>query len=427
MHIFIVTFGTRGDVQPFVALGKGLQAAGHRVTICTSSSFEPFITAHGLTYGYAANDLVDFVDSTAGRDAMENTVGLFGTFNSMRKLLQQGKAINRRLLQDSWRAAQMADPDVVIFHPKALAGVHIAEKLGVPVLLAQPLPAMMPTAAFPAVGMPMVNLGGWYNRLTYKLVELGYRTYADIVDEFRQQTLGLTRFPRSLNMLQTASGQPIPVLHAYSPHVVPRPQDWPAQAYVTGYWFLDRTADWQPPAALQAFLDKGEAPVYVGFGSIAGRDPQRMASIVVAALQQARVRGIIATGWGGLDVGTLPDTIFKIDQAPHDWLFPRISAVVHHGGAGSTAAGLRAGRPTIICSFFGDQPFWGQRVHTLGVGSQPIPQKKLTAEKLARALHEVTTDPAIRQRAAALGEQIRQEDGIVNAIDVIETYIEQLV
>ncbi|NEO00729.1 MAG: glycosyltransferase family 1 protein, partial [Moorea sp. SIO3I7] len=170
-------------------------------------------------------------------------------------------------------------------------------------------------------------------------------------------------------------------------------------------------------------LDAGNPPVYVGFGSMAGRDPQRLTEIVIEGLQQANVRGIIATGWGGLAVDDLPDSIFKIDSAPHDWLFPRMAAVVHHGGAGTTAAGLRAGRPTIICPFFVDQPFWGDRVHALGVGSKPIPQKTLTAEKLATAIREVTTNQTIRQNAEALGKQIRDEDGIANAIAIIESQL----
>lgn len=153
---------------------------------------------------------------------------------------------------------------------------------------------------------------------------------------------------------------------------------------------------------------------------MAGRDPERVTRIVIDALQRAGLRGVLATGWGGLASGDLPDAIFSLDQVPHDWLFPRVAAVVHHGGAGTTAAGLRAGRPTIICPFFGDQPFWGRRLYELGVGSEPIPQKKLTAAKLADALHSVTADPAIQNSAEGLSEEIRREDGIANALAFIE-------
>ena len=153
---------------------------------------------------------------------------------------------------------------------------------------------------------------------------------------------------------------------------------------------------------------------------MAGRNPAKVTQLVVAALQKAGVRGLIATGWGGLKANDLPETIFKLEQAPHDWLFERVTAVVHHGGAGTTAAGLRAGKPTVICPFFGDQPFWGQRVALLGAGSAPIPQKKLTVENLAVAVQTAVNNAAMRQQAAALGHQIRQEDGVANAIAIIE-------
>ncbi|NQT04331.1 MAG: glycosyltransferase family 1 protein [Planctomycetes bacterium] len=420
MNVFIITFGSRGDVQPYVALGKGLKTAGHTVTICTCSSFESFITDHGLNYGYAADDLMKLMDSVEGRDAMENTVGVFGTLKTMIKMMKQAKPINRQMMIDSWKAAQGADPDIVLFNSKALGAVSIAEKLGVPVMMALPQPMVVPTAEYPTIGLPNWNIGGWYNKLTYKLVHLGYRAYKGMVNEFRRNILGLDKFPSSSGLLYMADGRSIPVLHSFSKHVVPRPNDWPDNTYVTGYWFLNRLDEWEPSVELKAFLDKGEASIYVGFGSMAGRNPQRLMRIVIEALKQTNKRGIIASGWGGLAVGDLPDTIFKIDKAPHDWLFPRMAAVVHHGGAGTTAAGLRAGCPTIVCPFFGDQPFWGRCVRALGVGSEPIPQKKLTVEKLSAAIREVTVSQTIRQNAEALGEKIRNEDGIANAVAIFE-------
>jgi sterol 3beta-glucosyltransferase len=420
MNVFIITIGSRGDVQPFVALGKGLKAAGHRVTLCTSSSFEPFICSHGLDYGYMTDELLKLMDSAAGRDAMENTNGILGSIKTMIRLVKRAKPINRQMLKDSWEAAQVAEPDIVLFHPKALGGVHIAEKLDVPVMMAIPLPMIVPTAESPTIGFPNWNIGGWYNKLTYAFVRMGFRMYNGTVNKFRQDILALHKFPKSSGLLRMADGRPIPVLHPFSTHVVPRPHDWPDNAYITGYWFLNRLNEWKPSAELKAFLDEGESPVYVGFGSMAGRNPRRIANIVIEALQQVNVRGIIATGWGGLALDDLPERIFGIDKVPHDWLFPHMAAVVHHGGAGTTAAGLRAGCPTIICPFFGDQPYWGRRVHSLGVGSKPIPQKKMTVEKLASAICEVTTNQTIRQNAEALGKKIRHEDGTANAIAIIE-------
>jgi sterol 3beta-glucosyltransferase len=189
---------------------------------------------------------------------------------------------------------------------------------------------------------------------------------------------------------------------------------------VTGYWFLNQTDGWQPTPELEAFLKAGPPPVYVGFGSMAGRNPRRLANIVINALRVSGMRGIIATGWGGLQTERLPPTLQQIDQAPHAWLFPRMAAVVHHGGAGTTAAALQAGRPSVIVPFFGDQPFWGQRVHMLGGGSRPIAQKKLTVEKLAAAIKNMVSDPLVQKKAENLGEKIRHENGIRNAVEIIE-------
>jgi len=420
MKVFILTTGSRGDVQPYVALGKGLKKAGHTVTVCTCSSFELFILNQGLNYGYMNNDFIELIDSASGREAMESGGDTFGLIKTMITLLKKAKSITRDMLHDSWNAARAVQPDLIIFHPKGLGGANIAEKLGIPAILAIPVPLLVPTAEFVAVGIPDLKLGGWFNKLSYAIVHKGYRSYDSVINEFRQNELGLEKLPKSTSPIQMANGSPLTILHGHSRYVWPRPDDWPKTAHVTGYWFLDQAEDWQPPADLLAFLEAGDAPIYVGFGSMTGRNPKRMANLVVEALQKANVRGIIATGWGGLDTSNLPDTIFKLDNIPHDWLFPRVAAVVHHGGAGTTAAGLRAGRPTIICPYLVDQPHWGERVYALGVGSKPIPQKKLTTEKLTEAIREVMTNQAIRQNAEALGKKIREEDGITNAVAIIE-------
>lgn len=217
-------------------------------------------------------------------------------------------------------------------------------------------------------------------------------------------------------------GRPVLRLYPYSPAVIPTPADWDANSIATGYWFLEQTDEWTPDPALLRFLAAGPAPVYVGFGSMPAEDATAKTRVVLEALAEAGLRGVLATGWGGLSAAEVPDSVFTLDAAPHDWLFTRMAAVVHHGGAGTTGAGLRAGVPTVICPFFGDQPFWGRRVAALGVGPAPIAQKKLTAERLAAALRSATGDPEIRSRAAALSATIRREDGIGRAIEAIEAY-----
>ena len=419
MRIFINTFGTRGDVQPFVALGKGLKDAGHDVTVCTANTFESFITEQGLNYGYMTDELLKLIDTDIGKEAIEDQIGLWGTAKTMMKLVKLAKPLNRQMFIDSWEAAKAVQPELVIYQSKALGGPSIAEKFNAPAIMANLQPLIAPTKKLPPIGMPSLNMG-WSNKASYKMIAMGYNSYAKDVNEVRQEMMGLDKFPKSSGVLKMADGSPIPMLHGFSQHVLPRPDDWPEYYTVNGYWFLERSDDWEPSTELKTFLDAGEPPVYVGFGSMAGKNPQRLASIVVDALQQANVRGIIATGWGGLDASNLPDTIYKIDKVPHDWLFERVTAVVHHGGAGTTAAGLRAGRPTIICPFMGDQPFWGTRVENLGVGPKPIKQKKLSVEKLAVAIQTVTNDTAMQKKAAVLGKKIQAEDGVANAISTID-------
>jgi sterol 3beta-glucosyltransferase len=193
--------------------------------------------------------------------------------------------------------------------------------------------------------------------------------------------------------------------------------------HITGYLFLDSQAGWQPSPELEAFLDAGDPPVYIGFGSMAGRSPEQLAGLVSEALSRSGQRGVLLTGWGGLRADLVPDNVFTVDAAPHSWLFPRMAAVVHHGGAGTTAEGLRAGVPAVVVPFAFDQPFWGARIRELGLGPDPIPLAKLTAGRLAHAIKTAVTDPSIRQQASACAKDIRRENGIGNAVKVIKKYL----
>lgn len=424
MKIFILTLGTRGDVQPYIALSRGLIAAGHEVMICAPSSFKGFITEYGVQYGHMDNEILRLIDTDAGRDALEDSTNLVNWLKTYAALAKQVKPMQIRMVADAGKAAAQFQPDLIIYHPKAMAGPHLAEKYNIPRIMSVPLPIFTPTVEFPSIVFPNWNLGGWYNKLTYSLsVKLAWMQYRSVINSWREKDLGLSPATKSFNEMEMADGQPTPTIYPYSDYVVPRPADWPETTISPGYWFLKRAEAWQPSADLTAFLEAGPPPVYVGFGSMAGKDPAKKAQVVIDGLQKAGQRGLIATGWGGLSVHDLPDTILKIDAAPHDWLFERVTAVIHHGGAGTTAAGLRAGKPTIICPFMGDQPFWGRRVAKLGVGVDPIPQRKLNADNLGAAIQKVTGDTQIQQRAAALGEKIRSEDGVAQAVAFIERHL----
>jgi UDP:flavonoid glycosyltransferase YjiC (YdhE family) len=222
----------------------------------------------------------------------------------------------------------------------------------------------------------------------------------------------------------------IPTLYGVSPVVFPRPADWPAWVHLTGYWFLDQPVDWQPPAELLDFLDRGQAPVYIGFGSMSGRDPAATTETVVAALAAAGQRGVLLTGWGGLDRAAMETAaklhgvdVLAVESVPHDWLFPRMAAVFHHGGAGTTAAGLRAGVPSAAVPFFGDQPYWGAILADLGVGPAPIAQNELSVPRLAAAITRATGELALRARAAEIGQRIRAEDGVGTAVAAFHRHL----
>jgi sterol 3beta-glucosyltransferase len=413
MHILISTFGTQGDIQPFIALGIGLRTAGHTVTVCTSAEYQSLVEIHGLQYAFMDNTLLDL-----SRAILEGR-------GTTRAVMRQMAPAMERTIDDEWRAAQVIGPDAIVYHPKMLGSYHIAEKLGIPLIMAIPLPCYTPTRAFPHPFLANVKLGGWFNRLSYHLIGLSSAMFTGMTNRFRIRTLGLPPQGRFANLLVRSDDTPVPILYPYSPALLPVPADFPPHVHVTGTWFLERSGAWRPNPELERFLEAGPAPVYVGFGSMSGKQAAKRAQIVIEALAEGGVRGLLARGWGGLAAIEVPETVQLIDAAPHDWLFPRMAALVHHGGAGTTAAGLRAGKPTVICPFLGDQLFWGRIVHAREVGPEPIPQRRLTAAQLAAALDTVLHDTGMQQRAAALGAQIRAEDGVANAVTIIERVVHQ--
>lgn len=406
-RILILTAGSQGDVQPYIALGKGLQAAGFSVQFATDASFAQWVTEQGLNFAPIQAPFAQLIQTEAGKAAIAGKSSF---------TLKQIMPMLRQMMDDSWAVADAFQPDAIVYHPKALAGYHIADRLGIPGFLAMALPGYSPTTAFANPIFGGGHYGGLLNWLSYTaFLKVSLWPFRRLINRWRQETLGLPPFQHELSL----RGNPVPKLYAYSRHVVPIPPDWDDSDIVTGYWFLDAPSDWQPSADLVAFLDQGPPPVYIGFGSMAAQDATQTAHRVLEAVRQSGQRALLAKGWGGLSPTEVPETVHVLDSVPHDWLFPRCRAVVHHGGAGTTAAGLRAGKPTVICPFFGDQPFWGRRIWELGVGPKPLPQKRLTAEALAQAIRTVTTDTAMHQRAEALGANIRAENGVQQAVAAI--------
>jgi UDP:flavonoid glycosyltransferase YjiC (YdhE family) len=408
MNVAILTLGTRGDVQPYVALGAGLAEAGHEVTLVTGKGFEGLVAGRGLRFAALDVDPLELAQSREGKAALRSPRAALRVARGLMPAM-------RAMLVAEWETVASLEADAVVYHPKALGGYHVAEALGVPGFLALASPALSPTREFPNPLLPLPDLGGTLNRLSYgaffRSMTLPYRR---MVNRWREETLGLPALPLSASELELR-GEPVPRLYPCSPRVVPVPADWDAGSTMTGYWFLDQGNGWQPPEDLTEFLQDRPPPVFVGFGS-AAPDPGGSRAAAIAALEGLGLRGVLATGRRG----TAGPGIIEIEGAPHDWLFPRMAAVVHHGGAGTTAEGLRAGKPTAVFpSNFGDQLFWGKRVRALGAGPEPVPQRRLTAEGLAVAIRAITEDGRMRRRAAEVGEEIRAEDGVARAVEIV--------
>lgn len=414
MRIQINTFGTEGDIRPFVALARGLTAAGHQAAICTADGYGPLVTGGGVEH-LALDDTARILIKMA----MPTMGGPSGSVQLLRRMI----AAMRQMIQDEWAAAQAWKPDVIVYHPKCLGALHIAERLDLPAVVSLSLPFFTPTGAFPIPFIGHWPLGARANRASYLFNNVTMLAYGAMINNFRRQTLGLAARPRIDNLLSRDDGSPVPVLYSFSRHIVPVPDDYPGHAHVTGSWFDDRTVTWEPSPELEHFLAAGDPPVYVGFGSMGfGRSSQQRTELLLRTLIDTGHRVIMATGWGGLTAttGGIPaDQVQVVESIPHDWLFPRTRAVIHHGGAGTTGAGLRAGRPTLICPVLGDQPFWGHQVHRIGAGPAPIPQRRLTKDRFESAVHQLADD-RIRRNAADLGQLIHAEDGIAKAIAVIE-------
>jgi UDP:flavonoid glycosyltransferase YjiC (YdhE family) len=419
MRITILTVGTDGDVLPYIALGVGLQAAGHTVRIATHNYFETQIKGRGLDFSPVRNNPRDILTSELGQQWLKtgrNPIAF------MRQLMKIARPRVSQMFSDLYTACE--DTELILFHPLTiLAVIAIKEKYNI---LACPanLQHTHPTRDYPNVlAMPPVYLGSIYNRLSYPIgEEFFWQFVRSLVNQWRIQALDLP--PLSLKSpFAWFRKQHQLCLYGFSSYVLPKPSEWGDEIHVTGYWFLDRFADWQPPDSLVDFLGSGSPPIYVGFGSITDGNPEELTEIVFKALAQSRQRGLLLTGWRGLTNTDLPDDVFKIETAPHDWLFPQMATVVHHGGAGTTAAGLRAGIPTIVVPFFADQPFWAWRVNQLGVGPKPIPRKSLSARRLAAAINEATSNTEIKRRATLLGQQIRAEDGVIQAVNVLNQFI----
>ncbi|KAG9232353.1 sterol 3-beta-glucosyltransferase [Amylocarpus encephaloides] len=415
LRITCLTIGTRGDVQPYIALCKGLIAEGHQPKIATHLEFKDWVLSHGIAFEPVAGDPAELM-----RICVE--YGMF-TYSFLREASSKFRGWIDGLLSSSWRACQGSD--LLIESPSAMGGIHIAEALGIPYFRAFSMPWTR-TRAYPhAFAVPDHKMGGAYNYITYVMFDnVFWKAIAGQVNRWRKNELGI-----QATTLEKMQPNKVPFLYNFSPSVVIPPLDYSDWIRVTGYWFLDEGGkDFTPEKELTDFIKKarvdGKKLVYIGFGSIVVNDSAALTQIVVNSVLKADVRCILSKGWSDrlekkpadeIEV-PLPPEIYPVKQVPHDWLFTQIDAAAHHGGSGTTGASLRAGLPTIVRPFFGDQFFFGSRVEDLGVG---IVIRKVNVSVFARALWEATNSQRMIIKAKVLGEAIRSEDGVNTAIQSI--------
>lgn len=419
MKITVNTFGTRGDIQPYIALSLGLQQAGHSVRILTHQIFETFVKEYGLDFYPLQLDPRQVLINQALSKLGNNTIRI------NRWMEENFKSA----LQDIFIATLNANrgADLMLNSGLSFAGWHVAEKLKIPAIATYLWP-VTPSRHYPATSGKIppkwLPFRGGINYLSTKLFnQLFFYLLLSSVNRCRKDILDLQpmKFREYWSLDSPRSSTPL--IYGYSPVVLPKPPDWSGNQHISGYWFLDTAKDYQPEKTLLDFLANGPPPVYIGFGSMVDHEREKITQIVINALSETNQRGILLGGWSALGSKDLPDFILRIDAVPHDWLFPQMAAVVHHGGAGTTAAGLRAGIPSVIVPTFGDQFFWGWRVHELGAGPEPIPRNKLTAAKLTSVIQQAIYNENIKNIASLISQKIRGENGVDVAVNMIEGFV----
>lgn len=408
MKLVAVTFGTEGDTRPLATLCRALKDAGHDVLLLAADGTLGSARDLGVPHAALAGDI---------RGTLQPGGGIAAVLSGKKSLNATAKAL-AKIANDNAAAWMRQTLDVIPGSDSvvgaglaAFAGFSAAEKLGIPIIGAGLFP-LTPTREFPSPFLPPRRIPRFLNRLSHQLVvQVLWGEFRHAINAARVEVCGLP--PRRKPWTEH------PMLYGVSPSLLPKPADWPSNAYLCGQW-VRPVREWQPPPSLRDFLAAGEAPVYVGFGSMVGFDRDALLDSIVSAI--AGRRALFYPGWAGTPDRGLPRNFCVIEDTPHDWLFPRTSLVIHHGGSGTTHSAARAGVPSIVLPFAGDQPFWAERLRASGVAAEATSGREITAGILGRAM-EAATAGEMRRRAAALGERMRAEDGLTSAVATIETLL----
>lgn len=414
MRISMVAIGSTGDVRPYVLLGKELKKRGHEVTIVCFDMTEKMVTEAGLNFAPLAGSVKDIFMAVM-------TPGTNG-FTFLPKFKNALLDDLPQFLHTLEEGCKDAEAIICTFFGSVV--YSIAEKHNIPCIQTHYF-LMDYNDMFPITTAPGLKMGKAWNKVSYKM---GYALINTLewhyLSDWRSEE-GMKSKKISMSPDYYINGHKIPVLYAISPLLVPRAPEWDEHIHMTGFWTDPEPCEYEPEPSLVRFLEEGEKPVYIGFGSMVSGDMGQTLDIVLKAVAASGVRAIIGRGWGGgaLDAALSNPNVYVADYIPHDWLFSRVSAVVHHGGAGTTAAGVLACKPTLVVPFGGDQPFWGQRIYDLGIGPKPIKRENLTVEKLADALIKLTHTPRFNVAVSEIGGRMKYENGTLLAADIVEREI----
>ena len=404
MKIAIVTYGTEGDTRPLAALGRAMMDAGHDIRLLADAATLRSASALGVPSAALSGDIRRAL-------APGHEVYRKGGFNSTAKALTQIVNDHTSAWMREVHDASVGCDAIVVSALASFVGLSVGESRRIPVIGAGFIP-ITPTAAFPSPFLPPGIVPGWLNRASHRFVNaMLWRAFRAATNAAR---IEVCKLPPRKQLWEGHS-----MLYGVSPSLLPRPADWPDNAHTCGQWRMS-DPEWTPPPALEQFLDAGEPPVYIGFGSMAGSDPRHLATEIVAAVGGRRA--LFYPGWSGIDATVLPKNFFVVGDTPHHWLFPRTSVVVHHGGAGTTHSAARAGVPSVVVPFAGDQFFWAHRLEQSGVAGEAVSGNRMQRAALARSIALAEQDE-VRARARALGARMATEDGLTAAVSTLEALL----
>jgi sterol 3beta-glucosyltransferase len=414
--IVFLTSGTRGDVQPLTALARGLGSEGFAVRVAAPPAFQKIVESGSVPFAPLEGNPSDLLTAPGKQSALTFNDNIFSGAQSARDYLRTAQPVYAQMIENGWRVSE--DASAIIVGLPTIWGASIAEALNIPCIGAflQPVSA---TGEFPSPLLPSaLRLGRAYNRLTYwfmsQAVHIPWRR---VINHWRVNSLRLKPLP----FFHPSFEKMDMVVYGFSESVLPRPRDWSSGQHITGYWSVTG-GDHEHSSELNNFLSSGKAPVYFGFGSPGMHEPQVLIELLMKAIPRANIRAILSMP-AGMDRTAASENIFVLhEEVPHSWLFPQMTGIVHHGGAGTTGEALRAGVPSMIVPLAVDQFFWGEQIHSLGVSPQAIPQRELTVEKLIKVLNEMM-DGRMKEVARALGEKLRAEDGVAKAAGVIKNFL----